>query len=87
MGQLRNEDRDELLELVGQVRSHLELQRALGVTFVEDAPVAAAPVIVRTLETPSSPALKAKGKDPVPSLTGTKPEPVTGPASCCRRTA
>ncbi len=55
-----SEIQQELLEIVTQVRTHLEYQRALGVTVVESLPVSAAPIAAQPVVKP----IKAAGSAP-----------------------
>ena len=59
----------EFLEIVAEVRAHLEYQRALGVTVIEVPQVTAAPAVVRPAvpvrETPARPA-PAMPREPAP---------------------
>ncbi len=55
-----SEIQQELLEIVTQVRTHLEYQRALGVTVVESLPVSVAPLAAQPVIKP----IKAAGPAP-----------------------
>ncbi len=55
-----SEIQQELLEIVTQVRTHLEYQQALGVTVVESLPVSAAPIAAQPVVKP----IKAAGSAP-----------------------